>query len=222
MCTFVSTLSTFVSSLGRASGIRVLKDIIWPANTNPEEVPSTTPQALLVAIEQYCGPTLDSGLDADQRPLVPILPITRDFIVQGKQCIRTQFPIALAYAITVHKSQGVSLDNAVLDIGSREFAPGLRYVTVTRVRTLKGCTFQSPFTFSDLEHRKRSDAMTARFVDRLHRKRQNWNPDTGSLAGIQIPVPLLEPPSVFLSPSRIPVASPSRSQGMSDSTQSTP
>ncbi|KAG5972380.1 hypothetical protein E4U58_006660 [Claviceps cyperi] len=51
---------------------------------------------------------------------------------------RTQFPLTVAYAITVHKSQGTTLDRAVVDVSAKDFSPGLSYVAVSRVKTLDG------------------------------------------------------------------------------------
>lgn len=56
----------------------------------------------------------------------------------------SQFPLRLAYAMTIHKSQGLTLDAAYLDIrAARE--PGQAYVAVSRVRTLAGLHFKEWF-----------------------------------------------------------------------------
>ncbi len=62
----------------------------------------------------------------------------------------TQFPIQLAWAITIHKSQSQTFDRVHVDFGRGTFAAGQAYVALSRCRTFEGLTLAQPVTKGDL------------------------------------------------------------------------
>ena len=72
----------------------------------------------------------------------------------------TQFPLRLAWAVTIHKSQGQTLDAAVIDLGGGAFANGQTYVAFSRIRTLEGVYLSRELRASDVQ----VDARVADFM----------------------------------------------------------
>ena len=71
-----------------------------------------------------------------------------------------QYPIRLAWAVTIHKSQGKTFDRVVIDIGRGAFAHGQVYVALSRCTSLAGITLVQPITEAHI----RTDWRVARFL----------------------------------------------------------
>ena len=62
----------------------------------------------------------------------------------------TQYPVRLAFAVTIHKSQGKTFEKAIIDIGRGAFVHGQMYVALSRCRTLEGIVLRQPLKKSHL------------------------------------------------------------------------
>lgn len=93
------------------------------------ESPPKLPQFILANLDNYKGPFI-------RETLFPIIPVTRDWNYKNNYCSRTQLPVSIAYAISIHKAQGQTLDKVKVDVGPCEKNLGQAYVALSRVRNI--------------------------------------------------------------------------------------
>ena len=75
----------------------------------------------------------------------------KDVIVMKRVGTFTQFPFKLGWAVTIHKSQGKTFDDLLLDTGRGIFAEGQLYTALSRCRTLEGLNFNKHLLPSDVK-----------------------------------------------------------------------
>ena len=128
----VSASASFSPLLTLAEGAQV----VFTANISPQVVNGTR--------------GVMTGFTADRKPIVKLFNGTEIAVPIWQRSKRVdkehempclvfeQIPLQLAWALTIHKSQGMSLDAAKLDLGKAVFSHGQGYVALSRLRTPEG------------------------------------------------------------------------------------
>ena len=120
----------------------VIRDVVYKTGSPPQ-----MSHFVLCHFPQYTGPSLYPGCP-DR--LFPVFPVDRKFLIDNKACSRMMIPLSLAYAVTIHKSQSLTLNKVVINIGKKEFCTGLSFVPLSRVRRITDLLLH-PFPFERLK-----------------------------------------------------------------------
>ncbi len=143
-------------------------DIIWDDST--DDPFTSLPAVVLVEVDGYVGSV---SMLVNGRNVVSIFPRTATWKNGGNTCSREQFPLILAFAITIHKSQGLTLAKVVLNLAMPDFCQGLTYVGLSRVRRIQDLAFKIPFSY-DRFFRRNDESIFKRIND--SRRRQGLSP----------------------------------------------
>jgi ATP-dependent exoDNAse (exonuclease V) alpha subunit len=135
-------------SLGTIMALLFADDVQQPA----------LPTCALVEFDDYIGPSIVPG-----RRIVPIVPETAVFDPRsGKTDSRIQLLLILGWAITIHKSQDLTLGKVIMDVGDREMMIGSTFVGCLRVRSPRNLVFLNSFPFQRVQ--RLNDARRMRIV----------------------------------------------------------
>ena len=126
----VMLTSNLCAEKGLANGsFGTVKAILYNKGCRPTQLP----HSIIVQFDEYTGDSILPGIER----CVAIVPRTASWSKGGQELSRQQFPLRLAWAITIHKSQGQTLNKVVINFGDKTFsAKGLEFVAVSRVKKI--------------------------------------------------------------------------------------
>uniref|UniRef100_A0ABD2WYI1 ATP-dependent DNA helicase n=1 Tax=Trichogramma kaykai TaxID=54128 RepID=A0ABD2WYI1_9HYME len=139
-------------------------------------VPPSLPKYIMVEFDTYAGPFIKNRT-------FPITPIIRTREKYGMKLTTKQFPLKLAYAITIHKSQCLTLTSAIIDVGSKEFSSRLTYVALSRSKKLTYIMFSRFYDKSRFDSiaKAQSTKLQLKFLDNLQTNKSLHRGQIGDL-----------------------------------------
>jgi len=120
----------------------------------------------IIQVELQSGLTVDVGPNVWELFRFGLDPDTQQIVSEPVGAF-TQYPLKLAWAITIHKSQGKTFDRVVIDFGRGTFAHGQAYVALSRCTNFQGLVLKKPIRLGHI----RMDWNIVRFLTRFQYKR---------------------------------------------------
>ena len=157
----------------------IVKAIIYGINQKPPALP----EFVVVQFDDYRGTTCIP----DVPRCVATKPVTQTWMSSNGSCSRTQFPLTLGWALTIHKCQGLTLSKVWIDTERATFASEMLYVALSRVKRLQDLII-GPFELDYVNRKKKNDVYHLRLLEEkrlksLHKQTiENWNLNTAFLS----------------------------------------
>jgi len=98
--------------------------------------------------------------------VVPITAFDEYIEFEGKRYCRRQIPLALAWATTIHKIQGLTLPSVIVDC-TRFFGAGMEYVALSRVKELQHLSLTAPLQVGNFKKANQTRAKLKAEMERL-------------------------------------------------------
>lgn len=122
-----------------------VRDIFYPPTSKPPRLPMFA----IVVFDKYVG----VPFDARNPNIVPTI-----LVIRGN---RKKNPLKMAWALTIHKSHGLTLEQALVEIWNKE-QQGLTFTAISRVKSIHGLCIAPPFSFLSYAKMKDNRYVTIR------------------------------------------------------------
>ncbi|MEM9928926.1 MAG: helicase C-terminal domain-containing protein, partial [Bacteroidota bacterium] len=109
------------------------------------------PESVIILVAEEGKPrTIEVGYEAWD--VIRYTASGEDLSKIGTESLGTykQIPVRMAWAVTIHKSQGKTFDKIIIDLGRGAFEHDQTYVALSRCRTLQGIVLRKPLTPRDV------------------------------------------------------------------------